>query len=72
MFGLFGYGNNVIFKNCDAKHVRIINLAVNLFGAMRYYNVASRIISKIVLQVPDMKSLKKKHIDLIRKPYLED
>lgn len=37
------YRNNNIFRNLHANAAHIINLPVNLFDNMRYYNVVSRI-----------------------------
>lgn len=40
-WSIWTYRNNVVFRMLKAKPGHIINLAVNLFDDMRYYNLVS-------------------------------
>lgn len=43
--------NNIIYRNWNVQPAQIINLMVNLYDDMIYYNVMSRISGQDVVQI---------------------
>lgn len=66
------YRNSVIFKDCDTKPAKIINVAIKLFDDIRCFNSASLVFVWNCLTSTHTTSTKKSQISSIQKPSFED